>query len=363
MKGKLSFLVAIILSLHFGILSAGQNEDFHGKHVGGIYFPEGKALSFSPSSISDIDTVYSFPTMGTFPTGLARGGSTFWIADLETLRINELDTNGTVVDSFANPSGATSSGGLAWDGSHLWFVSEQNGQLYKIDPPTRTVVDVFNLPQYGSSDPDSWGIAWDGSYLWHSQYCSNPMIFKLDPSDGAVIESFVPPTDYMLSIEWANGYLYGIDVQTRKTYKMDPGDGSVVDSTSWPVPYPLGLAWDAPCWWNVSSKIAYGGNQRVYKLHGWPGVEEEPGTSSIIESCPNPFRAGTIMSYALPFTSTISVKIYDISGQLIETLVDGKQVSGHHAVTWNATGLPGGVYFAKFRAGDHTQTKKVVLVQ
>jgi hypothetical protein len=47
---------------------------------------------------------------------------------------------------------------------------------------------------------------------------------------------------------------------------MDPANGAAFDSSSWQVPYPLGLIWDGSFFWNVSSAIRHGGDQRVYKV-------------------------------------------------------------------------------------------------
>ncbi len=372
MTKRVFILVVIIGSIVCGNASAHQYKLQKGKYVGGVYFSEELIGKSYPSLAFPIDTVYSFPTPGTWPGGLARDDSIFWITDLDSLQIYKVDSSGNMLASYPNPSGATSSGcsgGLAWDSSYLWFVSEQSGQLYKIDTGTWTVVDIFNLPEYGASDPNSFGIAWDGNYLWHSQYSSNCKIFKINPSNGNAIDSFIPPTESILGIEWVNGYIYGVDCQGLKIYKMDPINGSVVDSSDWPVPYPLGLAWDGSCWWNVSSAIWAGGNQRVYKLCGWPGVaEEDEEPLSIIKNYPNPVISGTYIEYDLPKATVITLKLYDITGRDIRTLIAETQESGRHGIYWDGTNDNGqrvatGVYFYRIGTSDFRITRNLTILR
>ena len=78
---------------------------------------------------------------------------------------------------------------------------------------------------------------------------------------------------------------------------------------------------------------------------------------------PNPFNPSTRISYSIPEYSKIIVKIFDILGNEIETLVNEEKPSGSYDLTWNATGLPSGVYFYQLRAGGYVKTKKMILIR
>ncbi|MDI6839347.1 MAG: T9SS type A sorting domain-containing protein [bacterium] len=58
----------------------------------------------------------------------------------------------------------------------------------------------------------------------------------------------------------------------------------------------------------------------------------------------------------------MSLKIYDASGRLVETLVNGSKEHGYYNMTWAAKGFPAGVYFAKFEACDYISIKKLILM-
>ncbi len=88
-----------------------------------------------------------------------------------------------------------------------------------------------------------------------------------------------------------------------------------------------------------------------------------PKTFLLSQNYPNPFNPSTVISYRLPFSSHVTLKIYDVLGRQIKTLVDEKQISGNHSVTFNAATLPSGVYFYRLQAGTFSQTKKLVLLK
>ena len=59
----------------------------------------------------------------------------------------------------------------------------------------------------------------------------------------------------------------------------------------------------------------------------------------------------------------IEIMIYDAAGRLVEELVNQNQTAGYHSITWNASTLSSGMYFAKMIAGDVVQTQKLVLLK
>ncbi|NHZ86967.1 MAG: T9SS type A sorting domain-containing protein [Planctomycetia bacterium] len=58
-----------------------------------------------------------------------------------------------------------------------------------------------------------------------------------------------------------------------------------------------------------------------------------------------------------------SLQIFDITGRLMETLVNGELVSGEHEITWNADNLPSGVYFVRLQSGEFVMNQKVLLIK
>jgi hypothetical protein len=105
------------------------------------------------------------------------------------------------------------------------------------------------------------------------------------------------------------------------------------------------------------------------------GVENGPGgiptTYSLFQNYPNPFNPSTAISYQLSAVSTVSLKIYDVLGRELVTLVDGQRQPGTYTVHWDASSYPSGVYLYRLRADDvvsgsnrgFIETRKMLLMK
>jgi hypothetical protein len=87
-----------------------------------------------------------------------------------------------------------------------------------------------------------------------------------------------------------------------------------------------------------------------------------PG-SRLSQNTPNPFRCATVISYSLPSATEATLSIYDITGRLVETLVNQTKQPGIHQVRWNRQDNPSGVYYHRLRAGEFVETRKMVVVE
>jgi hypothetical protein len=102
-------------------------------------------------------------------------------------------------------------------------------------------------------------------------------------------------------------------------------------------------------------------------------IAKVTGDAVLVWNYPNPFNPSTNITYHVPESEVssavaVSLKIYDVSGKLIRTLVDDLRVPGYHSVTWNgvdAYGEPAGsgVYYYVLSAGGNTVTKRMVLLK
>jgi hypothetical protein len=88
-----------------------------------------------------------------------------------------------------------------------------------------------------------------------------------------------------------------------------------------------------------------------------------PTRFGLDQSRPNPFNPTTAVSYQLQAASYTTLKVYDISGRLVATLVDGWQGAGSHQVTFDGSKLSSSLYFVKMQAGDFSAVKKMMLVK
>ena len=95
-----------------------------------------------------------------------------------------------------------------------------------------------------------------------------------------------------------------------------------------------------------------------------------PTNYELWQNYPNPFNPTTKISWQLPVSSHVTLKVYDLLGREVTTLVNEEKAPGEYSVEFRAlpTGrqvqsLPSGVYFYKLQAGDYTETKKMILLK
>ncbi len=89
------------------------------------------------------------------------------------------------------------------------------------------------------------------------------------------------------------------------------------------------------------------------------------------QNFPNPFNPSTKIKYSIPSVTLrqaqsdilITLKVFDILGNEIETLVNEEKSAGTYEITWYAENLPSGVYFYQLRAGNYINTKKMMLLK
>ena len=90
---------------------------------------------------------------------------------------------------------------------------------------------------------------------------------------------------------------------------------------------------------------------------------EKPREYRLDQNSPNPFNPTTTLSYTLPSKVHVSLRVYDLLGRVITTLVDKVEEEGEHRMRLDATGIPSGVYFYRLVAGDYTRTMKMVVLK
>ena len=88
-----------------------------------------------------------------------------------------------------------------------------------------------------------------------------------------------------------------------------------------------------------------------------------PNKYSLEQNYPNPFNPSTTIKYSVPQRSMVLLKIYDITGREVQTLLNQEMNSGNYEVTFNASKLASGVYFYCIRSNDFVSTKKMMLIK
>ena len=94
-----------------------------------------------------------------------------------------------------------------------------------------------------------------------------------------------------------------------------------------------------------------------------PAPFSQPFCFMLQKPHPNPFNPATALSYQLPASSFVSLRVYDIAGKLVQTLVNGWRDAGSHEATFDGSNLTSGVYIYRLIAGDFAASGKMVLMK
>ncbi len=117
--------------------------------------------------------------------------------------------------------------------------------------------------------------------------------------------------------------------------------------------------------------VTEGGSYRneigFWYMPGWvlTGIDDEelPLRTQFGQNYPNPFNPVTTIAFSLAKPAHVSIKVYDVSGREVRTLIDADMEPGRYSETLDAAGLAGGVYFARMVADEYTELKKLVLIK
>jgi uncharacterized lipoprotein YddW (UPF0748 family) len=92
-------------------------------------------------------------------------------------------------------------------------------------------------------------------------------------------------------------------------------------------------------------------------------TQNVPSKFMLEQNYPNPFNPTTSIEYSVPSSEYVSLKVYDVLGNEVASLVNENKTAGNYRVDFNASTLSSGVYFYKITAGNYTETKKMMLIK
>lgn len=180
----------------------------------------------------------------------------------------------------------------------------------------------------------------------------------------------IPPVDSALAI-WIDknncnpipDTLMNTNGIVGQKWASPDGKGDVVLYTiescmhDWPVYENYGIA-ATDVIWDYMKIYTRGGGEINIKEDDSPSV---PLNFTLYQNYPNPFNPSTKIKYNLGKSDHVVLKIYNIAGQEIATLVNELQSAGEHHITWRPEGLPSGLYFCKLTASEFSEIKKLIL--
>jgi hypothetical protein len=171
-------------------------------------------------------------------------------------------------------------------------------------------------------------------------------------------------------------YQYRLEILTRRDNNafalslQAPSWLSLTDNQTIVGDVPLTAIGDYPILINVTDKFGYTDTQSFQlavatatDMNDVKSPLPPPSVFSLEQSYPNPFNPTTRLQYAVANSRFISLKIYDLVGREVATLVNEQRDAGIYTVQWDGSNYASGTYLCRLQAGDFSQTKKMVLIK
>ncbi len=289
-----------------------------------------------------------------------------------------IDSDGNVYVTGKSPDVSSSGSDFltikySTDGEELW-ISRYDSPNHQSDGGAAIAVDDYR---------NVYVAGWTNSAIFSSEYAT----IKYDSAGG---------------LKWAACYSQGLDYQSINDLALDDegnvyvtGSSAIVGADYTTIKYSSsgGEGWvmhysDPANYADKARSIAVDNHGNVY-VTGRSGSENHPQyatiryTQELLEAdpsnktitdkfrlnqpYPNPFNQHTVISFELPEAGMVSLKVFDITGREVASLVNGHLSLGYHEVVWNAEGMSSGVYFVRMElhnAGTlQHDVKKVILLK
>jgi len=195
------------------------------------------------------------------------------------------------------------------------------------------------------------------------------------PDDGdLIIQLLGPASQVNLSVRNGTGGQNYINTTFDDSASISITQGTPPFTGSYKPQDPLGTFNNKPALYNWMLRVydAKAGNQGtlvswciLFRLKNSVSVEEANTYLSyeLSQNYPNPFNSVTKITYVIVKKEFIALKIYDLLGREVKSLVNEKQNPGEYAVVFDAGNLPSGVYFYRLSAGSYSETKRMLIVK
>ena len=193
---------------------------------------------------------------------------------------------------------------------------------------------------------------------------------NVDPGFGASLPNVLNPGTANANGNGLIGFFVAVrgGAGTTETYGYSLTQIPQPEAANWTPTWPLPEAADM-MYSNTSLKTGATDGSVVGDPNWWGialGVSQQsaaPQTYELSQNYPNPFNPATKIDFAIPAASQVELRVYNMLGQEVATLVNGALTAGSHTVTFDASRLASGVYLYKLTAGSFVSTRKMVLLK
>ena len=177
------------------------------------------------AKVAYVVATYTSPVMR--PAGLGWDGTHLWMVSDSDQTIYKLDPETMVILNSMPTPAANWSFGLDHDGVNLWGDVDEPDLIYQLDETNGTVLNSFSSPYVSPN-----GVAFDGSQVWHSSFGDD--LALMNPTTGVLTRAIPSPGNQVpRGLEWVDGTLWVVDgngYADDAIYKVDPSDGAVLET-------------------------------------------------------------------------------------------------------------------------------------
>jgi hypothetical protein len=206
-------------------------------------------------------------------------------------------------------------------------------------------------------DPDS-TIPDIGAFYFHHVLG----VHLISPSHNEVV--FADSVQFVWSRSVPSVQKYLLQVGTDSLFSTDMIDSTITDTTKTLQGFSDGIYW-----WRVKAKnnLGWGPYSAQHRFQiittDVRDYENIPSVIGLSQNYPNPFNPTTTISYQLPMQNHVTLKVFDMLGREVATLVNGVEEPGYKSINFNANGLASGMYYYRLQAGNFIETKKLILLR
>jgi hypothetical protein len=269
-----------------------------------------------------------------------------WVADTTSYGVFRSTDNGNSWKyaglNQAYSVAASNNGSVFARDQHGWFRSTDNGETWDqmaLYTGGRFVVcndsnHVFALGESGGSRSTDDGLTW-------SPFCTFPVTSIAFTREGHIFAGITNAGVYLSTNN-------GVSWSARNSGFTDLRVG------------PLMVTTDGYLFAITGGGLFRSMNPTTGITSGTAGL---PATIALDQNYPNPFNPSTIIKFQIPVSGRVTLRVFDIIGKEVATLVDEILEAGTHTRTFDAGGVASGVYFYHLQAGSYAQTKRLVLLR
>ncbi len=253
----------------------------------------------------------------------------------------------------ALPIPLTATRAIAFSAGDTLYAATTTGRLYRIDLATGDTTFVGLAPGISYA-----GLSFDplAGQLWASVrqlIVARDRIYTVSTIDGdTTLVGSTGDGQITPSITFDPlGTLYGLkgsNTQTNNLISINTttGAGTVIGSAGMSGLLAIAMRLDS-----LTTSVGDDGSNRI------------PEQFILAQNHPNPFNPATMINYQLATSNWMTLKVYDVLGREVMTLVDGEVEAGSHSVQMDGSGLSSGIYFYTMRAGEFVSTRKLLLLK